>query len=106
MSKKYKECCNKELITFEEVKSKCKVLKEYENRKVLIKTIHLDTMGHYQYFYIDCENEPCKCYLLDIKKKVLHPDLVIEEKIIKEVISTIKKDQLSTKKTKSRTPGI
>ena len=106
MPNKYKNCCDEELISFEQVKSQCNILKEYDSQKVLVKTIHLDTKGHYQYYYIDCSNEPCKCYLLDIKNQVLHPDLIIEEEIVKELKKLIQKDRQSTKKTKLRTPGI
>lgn len=107
MSKKFKDCCNEALIDFEKVKSKCKTLKEYDSQKVLIKTIHLDAKGHYQYYYIDCSSQPCKCYLLDIKNHVLHPEL------LKDLIEQLKDDinaeiKTISKKNKKKTnsPGM
>lgn len=108
MSEKVKNCCGKEIMCFEEIISKCRILKMYGDKKALVKTVHLDDKGHYQYYFIDCNHVPCKCYFLDIKNKVLHPELILLPKNLKSVIEsdTDVKNTATIGKNKKKTNSL
>jgi hypothetical protein len=107
MGKSNKDCCDENFSSLVEVNLKCKILKEVSNQKALLKTIHLNQKGHYLYYFIDCSNEPCKCYLLDIKSQVLHPVLNLLDDTLNELKEIIKSNEKKNKnKIKLNSAGV